>query len=114
MLINHELIENIIKKSKYKDLDPKFIEEFAKFLSDEFIKINNINISLQDYKSKLIKINNLHKEEINKSTIDKVAIQSKCEHLLTKYYSDPSGGSDSYEECQICGLELFKTEYRRS
>lgn len=28
--------------------------------------------------------------------------QKLCEHYITRYHGDPSGGSDSYHECGIC------------
>jgi hypothetical protein len=32
--------------------------------------------------------------------------RNSCQHVLTTFYADPSGGSDSYTECDICGKEL--------
>lgn len=31
-----------------------------------------------------------------------------CKHEITKNHGDPSGGSDSYEECLICGEEVSR------
>lgn len=33
-------------------------------------------------------------------------VQGKCIHAARTYHPDPSGNSDSYYECNICGKEL--------
>ncbi len=33
------------------------------------------------------------------------SIQEECKHWFTTYHGDPSGGSDSFDECQICGKQ---------
>ncbi len=37
-----------------------------------------------------------------------------CTHDVRKYHGDPSGGSDSHEECLICGDQIHDKGYRRS
>lgn len=37
-----------------------------------------------------------------------------CLHEETKSHGDPSGGSDSHEECLICGDCIYNKSYRRS
>lgn len=32
--------------------------------------------------------------------------QKRCEHYATIYHPDPSGNSDSYYECDICGATV--------
>jgi hypothetical protein len=36
----------------------------------------------------------------------KEVIQKKCGHHLTTTYPDPSGGSDRWTVCDICGAEI--------
>ena len=38
--------------------------------------------------------------------IKKDVIQKKCGHRLTTTYHDPSGGSDRWTVCDICGVEV--------
>ncbi len=32
-------------------------------------------------------------------------VRAKCPHALTTFYPDPSGGSDSWRECDLCGAD---------
>ena len=31
--------------------------------------------------------------------------QANCDHPIANYYGDPSGGRDSFHQCDICGKE---------
>ena len=44
--------------------------------------------------------------------IQKLCDEVICEHEITKNHGDPSGGSDSYEECLICGEEVPRKSVR--
>lgn len=33
-------------------------------------------------------------------------IRKRCPHPTTTYHPDPSGNSDSYYECNLCGAEV--------
>jgi hypothetical protein len=33
------------------------------------------------------------------------AVYQKCGHPFTKHHGDPSGGSDSWTECLVCGKQ---------
>jgi len=37
---------------------------------------------------------------------DKQRLQEDCPHWFSVYQGDPSGGSDSYSYCEICGADL--------
>jgi hypothetical protein len=39
-------------------------------------------------------------------TLKKSVVQKKCGHRLTTSYPDPSGGSDRWTVCDICGAEI--------
>jgi hypothetical protein len=46
-------------------------------------------------------------ERIQKESATKIAELLKeviCDHEITEYHGDPSGGSDSEEQCLICGV----------
>ncbi len=32
-------------------------------------------------------------------------VQAKCPHPLATYHADPSGGTDSWRECDLCGAD---------
>lgn len=36
--------------------------------------------------------------------------QKQCPHWLTKRHRDPSGGSDSWTECELCGAEIGRDD----
>jgi hypothetical protein len=42
-------------------------------------------------------------ENLDKA-VDKV--RAECKHEATQFHPDPSGGSDRYTECLICGAEV--------
>lgn len=46
-----------------------------------------------------------HLEVMDKLHLDLGELQSRCGHDLTTFYPDPSGGNDSFTECDICGLQ---------
>ena len=45
-----------------------------------------------------------HKWKTEKDAITKglEELHNDCPHWITTYYGDPSGGSDSYDFCEIC------------
>lgn len=45
-------------------------------------------------------------------SIRQLESQMLCEHPLRKYHGDPSGGSDSSEECLICGDLISRKSVR--
>jgi hypothetical protein len=53
-------------------------------------------------------------EEASRKKIASLREQKFCNHEITKYHGDPSGGSDSHEECLICGDCIYDKPYRRS
>ena len=70
---------------------------------------SDIRAKVLDRYRKVAKIRKTAAEEIKK-----LEAEILCGHEVTKYHGDPSGGSDSHEECLICG-ETFKDKpYRRS
>lgn len=44
--------------------------------------------------------------------VRKLLSGSFCKHEVRKYHRDPSGGSDSHEECLICGEMLYEKPVR--
>jgi hypothetical protein len=68
---------------------------------------------LQDIDSRLTKICR-ERDEFKKTCSRKLdefdrlrhEIQLNCPHYLTTRHADPSGGSDSWNECNLCGKDL--------
>ena len=46
------------------------------------------------------------------SAIRKMMEQVLCKHDVRSTHGDPSGGSDSYEECLICGEAIVRKSVR--
>jgi hypothetical protein len=44
--------------------------------------------------------------------IQKLCDEVICKHEITKNHGDPSGGSDGYHECLICGEEVREKSVR--
>lgn len=50
----------------------------------------------------------LRRHELAMDAIDKARrnLQAECPHHESTYHSDPAGGSDSCEPCDLCGKHL--------
>ena len=44
-----------------------------------------------------------HETTIKEIKLKITTLQKKCSHWSQSYHPDPSGNSDSYNECDICG-----------
>lgn len=44
--------------------------------------------------------------QIKATEAEMITQQLRCNHPSKTYYADPSGGSDSHRECNICGAIL--------
>jgi hypothetical protein len=53
-------------------------------------------------------------EDDAKKKIAALRAKSSCKHEIVKYHGDQSGGSDSHEQCLICGDCIYDKPYRRS
>lgn len=93
-----KVVEYVLKKG----LTP---EESAKLLED----YSDIRAKSLDRDKKIARIRKTAQEQVKKLE-DEVF----CNHDVTKYHGDPSGGSDSYDECLICGEIVQEKPYRRS
>lgn len=112
MTPSKELFQKLIIKSKYSS--DEYCVKFAEFLANEFSKIQAIEQRLLNNKKERQILDKDYGDKSKKNNDEKRKIQNECEHLLTIHYNDPSGGSDSWDECEICGAKLNKNEYRRS
>lgn len=53
-----------------------------------------------------------HEANIEKLKKDLVDARGMCRHDFTKYHADPAGGSDSFNECLVCGAEVGKSKLK--
>lgn len=83
-------------------------EETAKLLQE----YSDIRAKVLDRDRKIAKIQKIAEEQIGQ--IRKLRSEVFCNHDVTKSHGDPSGGSDSHEECLICGDIVQDKPYRRS
>lgn len=73
---------------------------------DKLLKIQNTLMSMNNLQIKIESVEKEFKAEMHLLKIEKEKIQSSCDHTLLSYHGDPSGGRDSYMECDICGKHL--------
>lgn len=63
-------------------------------------------INFLDFKRLWLKADKARDRAIEKLKARLKETQKTCSHKRTIYYSDPAGGSDSFDECQDCGKQL--------
>ena len=86
-----DLPAEVVLRVLHRGLTP---EATAKLLQD----YSDIRAKVLDRDRKVAKIRKTAAEEIKK-----LEAEILCGHEVTKRHRDPSGGSDSDEECLICG-----------
>ena len=86
-----DLPAEVVLRVLHKGLTP---EATAKLLQE----YSDIRAKTLDRDRKVARIRKTAAEEIKK-----LEAEILCGHELTKRHCDPSGGSDSDEECLICG-----------
>ena len=95
MNLPDEVVSKILNKGR-ECFDPAIIEKLAA-ASRTISVINKVESEIKtlkrDYYLALTKLNDKIKQE-----------RVLCNHVF-KYYADPSGGSDSFSSCLICGHE---------
>jgi hypothetical protein len=53
-----------------------------------------------------------HKSRMQLLAKDLQDARNLCHHDFTKYHADPAGGSDSFNECLVCGAEVGKSKLK--
>lgn len=61
------------------------------------------NIKILEHEKQ--KLETQYKNSLKKINSDILSIQKSCKHQDREYFPDPSGNSDSFEECKICGAQ---------
>ena len=80
-------------------------DDFSSYFINKMMLYASIREHLEKLNNKLQKVEMAFKD--TKDAIDKSieSHQAVCDHPVTRYYGDPSGGNDSYCRCLICGDE---------
>lgn len=47
-----------------------------------------------------------HSKAIQSIIAKRNDVENQCGHKVTKFYGDPSGGNDTWTQCQICGKSV--------
>lgn len=83
-------------------------KDLASHITTEYKKYEDITRKINNLESEKARLNKQHKESIKKIEIDIFEVRKTCNHIDRSFYGDPSGGHDSYYECNICGKELTR------
>lgn len=94
-LLSDEFLAKVIKNDGTSSGLALKLSSYRKIQSQLQILIAKRKRILQEYDEKL--------EECEQEII---TIRKQCQHKITTYHNDPSGGSDSSTSCDICGAEL--------
>ena len=70
-------------------------------------KISQMKENLEEAQQEYDKITTEYRKSLK-------AIQKECKHLITSFIEDLSGNNDSYRQCDICGAEILRDNYRYS
>ncbi len=98
-MLDKELLKKLSEFAKKNNLD---IDGYTRLLEIAKSKIDTI----KSLKRSISKIKEEYKERIGDIESDIVYQQSHCSHEVKEHYCDPAGGSDSFDECQICGKQF--------
>jgi hypothetical protein len=67
--------------------------------------IHNIKSSINQITRKQMELEKKHEKEKAELEKDLSEIRKKCKHESITWFGDPAGGSDSFEECNVCGKQ---------
>jgi hypothetical protein len=84
------------------DLARELLPQKEKELFDRWLKIKQ---EVNNIKRKMGQCRESYEEQLKELNIKMVEIWKSCKHEKTKHYGDPAGGFDSFDECEICGLQ---------
>jgi hypothetical protein len=77
-------------------------ERAADFVTDQLQELDRIKDGLEWLYREQEKIENEYKEAVKALDARKQKFQIQCPHYETSYQSDPAGGRDSCNVCELC------------
>lgn len=78
-------------------------EGVSEHLYSELKLVEEIKTGIKGYNAALNDENRRHEAKIKELDARVTELRKKCKHWERTYHPDPSGNSDSYYECQVCG-----------
>lgn len=81
-------------------------DDLPAYLAAKMSNIRQIKTEVSSIKNRMADAKKKHEVIIEQLRIDLCEVQKSCPHLSTTYYGDPSGGNDSFNECDHCGTYL--------
>ena len=100
------IIEELVKR--YNNTETSQTESLSSWLASQLELIDNILWGIQSINKKRLEAKRTYHESLLAIDKEEMDIQKKCLHLDSTYHSDPSGGSDSFSQCNICGKQWEK------
>jgi hypothetical protein len=89
-----------------KDATEKKVSDLPEFLKEEVDKAEIVKQKKREIQKSRDEANKIYKEKLKGLDEVEKELQKNCSHYEFVYHPDPSGNSDSYYECLICGKEL--------
>jgi phage-related tail protein len=103
MNVTAEFIEKILDENRSYGRHNK---ELAKILYDKISEISEIKDEVNKMKKAFLEMESRYQEESKVLNDKLIKIREKCPHSIKHRVYDPSGGSDSYDYCLVCGKDL--------
>ncbi len=97
MKLTPELVKAIVKTCNQ---DERFSEEFTNKVS----QVTRLEDKLKKVKKSKAELKEEYDRQLGYCNAIIKDIQKECPHYILDYESDPAGGSDSFDQCTICGL----------
>lgn len=99
--MSQKLIQTLIDESKAFGNAPT--HNLAEYLADELQEIERIRKA----RLQILEVIQIARDD-HKRIIDGISgklfdLQKTCKHRQRVHHRDPSGGSDSHYECEVCG-----------
>ena len=88
--LSKELVVHVLKNHPDPDLAAELLDHYASLRRRAYERV----LMVSAIKKRAAK------------EIQELCDEVICKHEITKTHGDPSGGSDRYEECLICGEEV--------
>lgn len=81
-------------------------DQLTQWLYDGITMFDDLYQNCQEIEKKKRDISLRYKKEIEELEKDVREYQDICCHDSTEYHGDPSGGTDSFTRCNLCGKEF--------
>lgn len=97
-MISKDLIKQIVDEYKGNDI--------AEHIHTQLKLVEDIQKTIRTVNQDIDKENTRHEGAIKLCKERLKSCRNQCQHWTRTYHPDPSGNSDSFYECNICGKEF--------